>query len=105
MIDVYVLASETTELTYDLIIEKEKDTSKNKWDLMNSALYINSNGKDGAFMYVENTVISSNYVPDTKTPFKFFYNGLKTKNGDSDYTSNDSNVKNQRMEFEDWIWD
>ena len=89
---------------YDLIIEKEKDPA-GKYDFMNSAFYVNANGKTGAFMYVENTVISSAYVLDTNSPYKFYYYNLATSNGTGTYTTNNSNVKNQQMDAEDWIWD
>ena len=88
---------------YDLIVEKEKDPNA-KMDWMNAAFYVNSNSKSGAYMYVENTVVSSTYVLSTTSPYRFFYDGLTTKNGEGTYSSNSTYIKNQVMEWNNWEW-
>ncbi len=94
---------------YDLIIEKEKDTSTTNFEgYQNYAFYVNSNGTStGAYMYVENTVVSSantGYILTTKTPYKFQYFGLTYASGEKEYTQTSTTIINQRLDSNDWDW-
>ncbi len=90
---------------YNLIVEKETDPNNKSFYSENAAFYVNGNDKAGAYLYVENTVVSSTYVLSFKGRYKFYYSELKTKNGEGDYTRSTSSIKNEQMAWDDWDWE
>ncbi len=90
---------------YDLTIIKGTGTGY--------AFYINANNAvDGvkypAYMYVENCMVdvtNSAYIRTTNGSKPYFYHtNLTYNNGQSTYTTNSGNTKNQSMAANDWEW-
>jgi hypothetical protein len=88
---------------YDLVVVKGTD-----WDAV--AFYVNGNNavegvKYPAYMYVEHCSLNTTRtfgVISTAGSYKFYHTGL-TYNGTT-YTTNNSSIKNQSMDFNDWDW-
>jgi len=78
---------------YDLIIAKSSGF----------AFYVNGKyDSRGAYMYAENSTMTTNSVVDTASTYRFYYNDVTY--GKGAYSTNSTHIKNEVMAWDDWDW-